>query len=378
MSNLPEKSLNNKGEPTPRFDYIDQFRGLIIILMLVDHASYYFNSIWLYLDPFDPLFASWGQVALRYVGYLCAPGFLMMAGAMIWWSYQRNLAKGTDHWTIRWQLIQRGLFLVLLQITWVNSSWGGFRTFNPWHLGIIASIGLSMLLLALIVHLRWHWQLIIALAILLVHPFLIQIPYNPDIIWQEALMQTFIDAGRFNKYPVLPWFALAVLGSVMATGWLQVWKTDKKKILMSLLIALAAMVIATAIRLGRSYGNIFPFSEFGTYSFFFDQKYPPSLYFSLWFFGLVVLGVAGFIAIGKYAPKLLQVFTIPGKVALFFYLMHIAIMGVFSKRFGFFYREGEVVESLIGVAVMLLIMLPLCKWFYGVKSRSSNRILRMI
>ncbi|MCF8373065.1 MAG: heparan-alpha-glucosaminide N-acetyltransferase domain-containing protein [Bacteroidales bacterium] len=374
----PEEILSHTTEKKQRFDYIDQFRGLIIILMLVDHASYYFNSAWLYLDPFDPLFDSWGQVALRYVSYLCAPGFLMMAGAMIWWSYQRNMAKGTPTLKIRWQLIQRGFFLVLLQITWVNSSWGGFQTFQPWHLGIIASIGISMILLSFIVHLKWQWQLFIGLAILVIHPFLLKITYNPDVVWQEALMQTFIDAGRFNKYPVLPWFALAVMGSVMATGWLREWKTDKKRIFMSLGIAAIAMIIATAIRLGRGYGNIFPFSEFGSYSFFFDQKYPPSLYFSLWFFALVVLGVAAFIAIGKYAPKVLAVFTIPGKVALFFYLMHIAIMGVFSKRLGFFYREGEVIESLIAVGLMLVVMLPLCKWFYGVKNRSSNPILRMI
>ncbi len=378
MNDRPEIASKGETKPAPRFQYIDQFRGLIIILMLVDHCSYYFNSIWLYLDPFDPLFASWGQVALRYVGYLCAPGFLMMAGAMIWWSYQRNIARGIDKRQIQWQIIQRGAFLVLLQITWVNSSWGGFRTFNPWHLGIIASIGISMILLSFIVHLKWQVQLTIALLILIIHPFLIKINYNPDIVWQEALIQTFIDSGRFNKYPVLPWFAMAILGSVMAVGWLREWQSYKKKIGMSLLVAGVAIVIALIIRAGRGYGNIFLYSDFGTVSFFFDQKYPPSLFFSLWFFALVVLGVALFIAIGKYAPRLLNVFTIPGKVALFFYLMHIAIMGVISKRMGLFYREGEVLASLIGVAIMLPIMLPLCKWFYGIKIKSDNRILRMI
>ena len=370
--------MRNISDEKPRFLYIDQFRGLIIILMLVDHSSYYFNSIWKYLDPFDPLFNSWAQVALRYVGYLCAPGFLMMAGAMIWWSYHQKIEKGTKALTIRWQFIQRGVFLVILQMTWVNSSWGGFRTFNPWHFGIISSIGISMILLTFIVHMRWYVQVFIALAVLLVHPFLLKIPYNLDGGWQQVLMQTFVDAGKFNKYPVLPWFAMAVLGSVMATGWLNVWKTDKKRIQMSLIIAAGAFSIALFIRLWRGFGNIFPYSEFGSYSFFFYQKYPPSLYFSLWWFSIVVFLVAGFIAINRVAPKLLVIFTIPGKVALFFYMMHIAIMGVFVKRTGFFYREGEVLEALIGVAFMLVIMLPLCNWFYGLKRRSKNYIIRMI
>jgi len=302
----------------------------------------------------------------------------MMAGAMVLWSYHRRIAKGTSDRTARWHIIQRGFFLIILQMTWVNSSWGGFSVFRPWHFGIIACIGISMILLTLIVNMRWQVQLFIGLAILVIHPFLLKIPYDPDVTWARVLMQTFIDAGKFNKYPVLPWFAMATLGSVMATGWLHAWKTDKKRILMSLGIAAVAFLLAIVVRMGRGYGNIFPFSDFGSYSFFFDQKYPPSLYFSLWFFASVVLVVSGFIAIGKVAPKLLMVFSIPGMVALFFYGMHIAIMGVFVKRMGLFYREGGVLASLIGVAVMLVVMLPLCKWFYGVKRRSNNFIIRMI
>lgn len=370
--------MSNTQGDKPRYDYIDQFRGLVVILMLVDHSSYYFNSIWKHFDPFDPVFDSWGQLVLRYAGYLCAPGFLVISGTMVWWSFRRQIEKGTPIGAVRWQIIQRGLFLVLLQMTWVNSSWGGFRSFNPWHFGIIASIGISMILLSLIVNIKWWVQLLIGIAILVIHPFLLQIPYDPEIIWVKVLMQTFIDAGEFNKYPVLPWFAMAVLGSVMATGWLQTWKTDKKRIQMSIGIGVTALLLALVIRMTRGYGNIFPFSDFGSWSFFLDQKYPPSLYFSLWFFGAVVLVVAAFIALNKVAPKLLLVFSIPGKVALFFYLMHIAIMGVFAKRFGFFYREGGVEASLFGVAIMLIVMLPLCKWFYGVKRKSNNFFIRMI
>jgi len=345
--------------------------------MLVGHSSYYFNSIWKQLDPFNPIFPSWGQFALRYAGYLCAPGFLMMAGAMVWWSYQRRTRRASD-WSVRWYLIQRGLFLIVAQMTWVNSSWGGFRTFNPWHLGIIACIGISMIFLVLIIRMRWQFRLAIALAILIIHPFLLNIQYNTENILERVIMQTFVDSGDFNKYPVLPWFALATLGSVMATGWLSIWKTDKKRMLMSLGIAATAFLLAIIIRMGRGYGNIIPFSEFGTWSFLLDQKYPPSLFMNLWFFASVVTGVSLFIAIGKIAPKLLVVFSIPGKVPLFFYAVHLAILGVFVKRIGLFYREGEVIASLIGVAVMLVIMLPICKWFFGVKRRSKNYFIQMI
>lgn len=370
MSNLPAKKK--------RFDYIDQFRGFIGVLMLLGHSSYYFNSIWTHLDSLDPLFPSWGQFALRYVGYLCAPGFLMMNGAMVWWSYNRRISKGVLDWKVRWHLIQRGLFLILVQMIWVNSSWGGFAVLKPWHLGIIATIGISMIFLTLIINLKWQYRLGIALAMLLVHALALQITYDPEVTWIQVLMQTFIDSGEFNKYPVLPWFALAILGSVMAKGWLNIWKTDKQRITMGLTIAASAIVLAFIIRLGRGFGNTFPFSDFGSISFFIDQKYPPSLFMNLWAFAMVVLGVTAFIAINRVAPKLLMVFSIPGKVPLFFYAVHLAILGIFVKRLDLFYREGEIWATFIGFAVMLLIMLPLCKWFYGVKRRSTNYLIQMI
>jgi uncharacterized membrane protein len=370
--------MSEKPGSKPRFDYIDQFRGLVVILMLLDHCSYYFNAVWDQIDPLDPLFDNWGQFAIRYVSYLCAPGFLMMAGAMVWWSYQKQTEKGISGWKISKQLIIRGLFLVLLQITWVNSSWGGFSEFKPGHLGIIACIGISMILLTLLVRFSWLVQLLTGLAILAIHPLLLNISYDPGIWWQEALMQTWIGAGEFNKYPVLPWFALSLMGSAMAHGWLGAWKTDKQRIAWSAGIGIAAILISVVIRIGRGYGNIFPFSEIGSYSFFFDQKYPPSLYLSLWCFGFVCLFIAGFILLNKLIPKAMWIFAIPGRVALFFYGMHIAIMGVFVKRLDWMYRQGGVTETLIAFAVMLVIMLPLCWWFYGVKKRSGNWVIRMI
>jgi hypothetical protein len=58
--------------------------------------------------------------------------------------------------------------------------------------------------------------------------------------------------------------------------------------------------------------------------------------------------------------------------------MHIAILGVFSKRLDIYYREGDVTTTLLGVVVMMIIMVPLSKWFYKVKSRTNNFLIKMI
>jgi uncharacterized membrane protein len=235
-----------------------------------------------------------------------------------------------------------------------------------------------MIVLTLFVNFHWIVQAIIGLAILTIHPFLLKISYDPAVAWQEALMQTFIDAGDFNKYPLFPWAGLALLGSAMAHGWLKAWKTDTQRIAWSAVIGTAAVILSLLIRMGQSYGNIFPYSEIGSYSFFFDQKYPQSLFLTMWTFGWSLVFIAGFIALNKVAPKLLLVFAIPGRVPLFFYGIHIAILGVFVKRMDLFYREGSVKETLIVFVVMMIVMIPLCIWFYKVKSRSRNWLVRMI
>ncbi|MGD8396846.1 MAG: heparan-alpha-glucosaminide N-acetyltransferase domain-containing protein [Candidatus Eiseniibacteriota bacterium] len=362
----------------PRFRFVDEFRGLVGVLMLLGHCSYYFHFMWLQLDPLDPVFGDHGQFWLRYVGYLCAPGFLMMNGAMVWYSYHRRVQRGHGAWSARWHLIQRGLFLVLVQITWVNSSWGGFERFHPGHLGIIACIGLSMVALTFLVHTRWPVRLAVALGCLAIHPLLLAIPYDVDTTWQRVLMQTFVDSGDWNKYPVIPWFVLATLGSVMATGWIDVWKTTRRRVTMSLLVALAAFAVATTVRMGRGYGNIWPFSELWSYSFVLDQKYPPSIYHVVWFFGAVVGGMAVIQALGRLWPRITGWLGIVGRVPLFFYCVHIGILGIFSKRIDIYYREGGELAVLVGLAVMLAVMLPLAAWFGGVKRRSKNYLIRMI
>lgn len=362
-----------------RFHFIDQFRGLVGILMILGHSSYYFNGIWRHLDPDDPLFASWGQFFIRYIGYLCAPGFLMMNGAMVWYSYVRRRANGESEWHAKKHLLIRGLLLVLVQVTWVNSSWGGFAEFKPDHLGIIATIGLSMCFLTFLVDTKWWVRLMIALAVWIAHPFLLQIPYDREHLGLRGiLLQTFIDAGEFNKYPVLPWFGFAAMGSVMAHWWVEVWKTTRQRVSWSLAVSTTAALLAVLVRLGRGYGNIFPFSDPGSFSFFLDQKYPPSLYHNLWFFGAVVTGVAVFQFVGHFAPKVVAPFGVVGRVPLFNYCVHIAILGIFSKRADLFYRLGDVSSALLGWMVMVAIMLPLAWWFGGVKRRSDNFLIQLI
>jgi uncharacterized membrane protein len=360
-----------------RITYIDAFRGLVGIMMALGHSNYYFNSAWLSLDPLDPFFDNTPQFLLRYMGYLCAPGFLMMNGAMVSYVFQRRLQKGTAAAAIRWGLIQRGLFLVVVQLVWVNASWSGFARLRLEHLGIIATIGLSMILLALIA--RWTWQAraAVAAAIFLVHPLLLKIPYDLDGP-AHYLMQFFVDSGHFNKYPLLPWFALAVVGSVMAHFWFEAWADrPARRARNSVLAGLVLIALAWGVRFGQGFGNIFAWDTFFSYSFFLVQKYPPSLAHQLWLSGTVILVVGAFDFICQRSRILIPL-TKVGQVPLFFYMVHIPLLAIFARRFGLFHHEGAVRESLIGWVVLLVVMYPLVLWFGAVKRRSRAWLIRMI
>jgi len=364
-----------------RFTFIDEFRGLVGVMMALGHAQYYMNSAWLSFNPIDPFFDTTPQFLIRYMGYLCAPGFLMMNGAMAYWAFTRRRKKGLTRARANWDFIQRGLFLVVVQWVWVNASWGGFSRFRLDHMGIIATIGLSMILVALMSDWKWWQRAGVAAACFFVHPLLLRIPYDHDS-WVHIPMQFFVDSGDFTKYPLIPWFALACVGSVMAHFWFTVW-TDKHKpderAYKSLGIGLALVLVAWALRdWGSSYANIFPSEGWFTYSFFLVQKYPPGLVHQFWFAGSVIFMVGAFAWIDHRVP-ILRPLAVVGKVPLFFYCVHIPILAIVFRRLEWLpYHTGGVVESLIVWAGLLVVMYPLAIWFAGVKRRNKSWLIRMI
>ena len=364
-----------------RFAFIDEFRGLVGIMMALGHAQYYMNAAWLSFDPIDPFFDNTAQFALRYMGYLCAPGFLVMNGAMVYWAFLRRRKKGMSRGRATWDFVQRGLFLVAVQWLWVNQSWSGFGRFAGAHLGIIATIGISMVLVALIVHWKWWQRLAVAAACVVVHPLLLKIPYDHGS-WVHYPMQFFVDAGDFNKYPLIPWFALACVGSVMAHFWFTAW-TDRRRpderAHKSMLVGLVLVLLAWGLRdWGVSYANLFPSEGWFTDSFFLVQKYPPSVTHQFWFAGAVIFMVGLFAWIDHRWP-VLRPLAVVGRVPLFYYCVHIPILAIVFRRLEWLpYHAGGVVDSLLVWFGLLAVMAPLAIWFGRVKRRSKNWFIRMI
>ena len=365
-------------QPTAaRFEFIDRFRGLIGVMMALGHAQYYANAVWLSFDPLDPFFGSLGQFGIRYMGYLCAPGFLVMNGAMVWWAWQRRVRKGVSAGRASWEIAQRALFLIAVQLVWVNASWSGFERLRLDHFGIIATIGSAMLLMLPLMRAGWKTRLGVAAAVSAVHPLLLRIPYDHDS-WTRIPMQLLADSGDYNKYPILPWFALAIVGSVMAHWWFERWTTDRERAFKSMAVGLGLVIAAVMMRAsGSDYANIWPSGELFSWSFLLVQKYPPSLTHQVWFAGAVIFMV-GFIAWFGAWFKPVRVLGVVGKVPLFFYAVHIPLLAIVMKRTGLYYHQGGVAESFLTWFALLAVMMPLAVWFGSVKRRNKSWLVRMI
>ncbi len=103
--------------PATRLASIDQLRGTVMLLMLLDHVRETFFLQHQVSDPMDAATASPALFACRLLAHLCAPVFVLLTGLSAWLYGQRQAdpRRATAAF-----LLKRGLFLVVLELTLVN------------------------------------------------------------------------------------------------------------------------------------------------------------------------------------------------------------------------------------------------------------------
>ena len=320
--------------PTPRvrrIESIDLLRGLLMILMALDHTRDYFSSS-VHIDPTDPL-QSWPALFLtRWVTHLCAPGFIALAGASVY--LQRKRGKSRAQLT-RF-LLARGFWLIFLELTLVNFGW-----FFKWPLPlfqVIWAIGASMIVLAFLQWLPVAAVGAVGAAIILLHNLLD--PIHAANLGQWAnLWKLFHESapmiyhGRMVGmafYPLLVWIGVICLG--YAFGPLAVAApVFRRRVAAGL--ALAFLAAFSLLRLHAGYGDRYHWHPLATATqsamFFFEvQKYPPSLEYVLATFGVLLLLYAAFDkAVSQdWLPRLREFVETYGRVPFFYYVLHIYLI----------------------------------------------------
>jgi len=310
---------------------IDALRGLVMLLMLLDHVR---ETFFLHRQVGDPMDVTTTEPALfigRTLAHLCAPVFVFLTGlsAALYWQKTSSLKKTAEF------LFKRGLVLILLEITLVNFAWTFQFPPSVVYLQVIWAIGLSMVALSALIWLPASVLLPLAIVIIAGHNLLDGIHAAPGSFWAIpwAILHDrgWIELGDAMRirtsYPVLPWIGVISLGFLAGRFYHAEITTHQRQRLLAM-TAVAALAAFVVLRLINGYGEK-PWvsgenSVQTVMSFFNITKYPPSLMFLLLTLSLGLLLLALF---ERFQDKQLLVWIgLFGAAPMFFYLLHLYVL----------------------------------------------------
>src|SRR5688572_24595335 len=162
----------NLGAP-PRVASIDLLRGLVMIVMALDHVRDYFHADAFIYAPTDLDKTSAVIFFTRWITHFCAPVFMFLAGTSAFFTGRRKSKKELSLF-----LIKRGLWLIFLELVIVNFGWNFNIYFPQFFFIVIWALGVSMIVLAALIHLPVKAILAISIVLVAGHNLLDMIRVN--------------------------------------------------------------------------------------------------------------------------------------------------------------------------------------------------------
>ena len=368
-----------------RLDSIDLLRGLVMVLMALDHVREYFTEA--RFDPLDLTQTSAVLFATRWITHFCAPAFILLAGTSAYLVSKKRTRAELSRF-----LLTRGLWLVFLELTVVIFAWSFDLSYKGGlDLAVIWAIGWSMIAMAALVHLPVSAVGAIGILMIFGHNALDGI--KPEAlgawapVWSVLHVQGPIPYG-FVVYPLVPWIGVMAAGYALGTVY-DLPDARRRRILSWL--GLATIAGFLALRALNVYGDPQPWSAqssalFSVLSFMNLAKYPPSLLFLLATLGPALLALAWFEHARGAAARF---FVTIGRVPLFFYVIHIALAHLLAGLAALILGYGpEVLTNRPWVlspgwgfglpvvyvmwAIVVLALYPACRWFAAIKQRRRD------
>ena len=316
---------------TLRIESIDLLRGLVMIIMALDHVRDYFHAQAFLYNPVDLSQTSVSIFFTRWVTHFCAPVFVFLAGTSAFLVGERKGKRELSAF-----LLKRGIWLLVLEFTIINFSWFFNFKFSLLALTVIWALGIGMIILSAAIHLPYKAIFAIGLAIVLGHNLLDGVHVEGGgagwILWSLLHENPAFPLGNFIiyiGYPILPWTGIMFLGYCF--GKLYGKNADpleRQKILLRLGIGLTVAFVV--IRLVNIYGDPSAWSTQATpvftfLSFLNVTKYPPSLLYVLVTLGpaLIFLSFAE-----NFRGKIAGYITALGRVPMFYYILHLYLIHI--------------------------------------------------
>lgn len=386
---------------TKRIQSIDIVRGLVMIIMALDHVRDLMHSQSLTSSPTNLATTSPALFFSRWITHLCAPTFVFLSGVSVYLASKRKNVQ-----EMRSFLLKRGLWLIVLEFTLINFSLWFDIHFRILMLQVIAAIGVGFIVMSLLLKVSPRMIGLIAIIILVSHDLLQFVPPS-DNSFVNVLRNLFFTPGIqvvsenfmfLFAYPLVPWITIMMIGYPFGRVF-EKEESARNKILLS--VGAGALVLFLVLRLLNVYGDPVPWKteKNGLYtflSFLNVTKHSASLIFILLFLGISIFGL-------RYAEKLplrlQKILSTYGSVPMFYYLLHLLLirLAVFIMVFaqGFQLNDmqfgpfkfgrpaGDSGMGLVGILLVWLLIVsllyPLCKWYSNYrKSHPEKTWLRYL
>lgn len=382
-----------------RLTSIDMLRGLVIIIMALDHARDFFLQ-GMVQDPMAQADVPLDLYLTRWVTHFCAPVFVFLAGTSAGLMASRKSSGELGAF-----LAKRGLWLVLVEVMLISTAY----TFSPFDgvpemggytllgLQVIWAIGASMLVLAGLQFLGMQACAVLGVMILLGHNSLDSVwpvgaQDGTDPVWYALFGQSSTVMGPFLlffAYPLVPWVGLMLFGYGTARIFQQ--PPELRNVFLKR-VGIAMIAAFFLLRALDIYGDPNPWlvQEAGLLATAMDfmnvSKYPPSLLFLLITLGPMAIVCAHADRWSGWIKNTLVMF---GRVPFAFYIAHWYLLRLLNMLLAmyqgiepesmmtfFFFFPPEYGISLGGVYVVWLIVImllyPFCRWFADLKQRRKD------
>jgi uncharacterized membrane protein len=380
-----------------RISSIDLMRGLVMVIMALDHVRDFFHQGGLVSDPTNMATTTSAVFFTRWITHYCAPTFVFLAGTSVYLNSKRKAKKELSVF-----LLTRGLWLILLEVVVVR-----FGLFFNFYYDVIVfqviwAIGASMVCMAALIHLSYRWILIIGLIVVFGHNIADNFSLQPGNsffgVWgfmrQSGFFNLTPNTIMWVPYPLLPWLGIMMLGYCLGKLYTDFQPGKRQKLL--LVLGLGTVGLFSVLRLVNGYGDPAPWSVqptgvFTLMSFLNTSKYPASLLYTLMTLGpvLVLLSV-----MEKINLNILKPLVVFGRVPLFYYILHFFLIHALSLLF-FMHKTGRSFseidfhfnQSFGGITpeggyalrwayvvwlCIVIALYPLCKWYNEYKSTHKH------
>ncbi|MBL8498015.1 DUF1624 domain-containing protein [Nitrosomonas sp. JL21] len=364
---------------TQRIAAIDWMRGLVMILMALDHTSWFFNTQRIFADSVllyerGDVFAT-EQFLTRWITHICAPTFVFLAGTAMAISTAQQRMHGVAISVIRRDLLLRGIFIALLDLC--VFSWASGKLI----LQVLYAIGVSMVTMVFLQRLGPRIIFFLAAVILVGSELLLMKIWQPGSdtpIWLAMTLAPVFSETYTVLYPLLPWLAIMMLGWVFGERLLLAkgagfWPVER----WLAVSGMVALIMFVMIRGMDGYGNMFMHLEGHTLvDWLHISKYPPSLAYVFLELGLMAIILALLIHLESAAKcvNLNGPVLVFGQTALFFYLAHFGVLEVLRLLL-----ERGTLDRVYWITLLVLaILYPICRGYRLLKWRHPKSLLRFL